>query len=371
MLDSLLIKNFRAFRELKIDRLGRVNLFIGKNSTGKSSLLEAVQLLCNNANEADLYDLLRGRNEDWWLTPLASNQQDMPLRYMHHGYTFCQDGMEFSASSSSIGNISIYIKKQYCQVVQNPFEGVRLKPVQKSEEPTEVTAIDCLEVGDGTTTTYITCARKPTKDFQPHGFRKARIKCRLLPTSNLADYVTTELMDNIRSLGLEVGITENIKIIDRRIIDVFHLSGRYGWSLHEQKPVDGRVPFVRLQDIDQPIPLSNLGDGTTRLLHLILLMLNSEGGLLLIDEFENGIHWSVQHKVWAAVFQLAKKLNVQVFATTHSLDCVKAFHKAWAENAEEDGACYRLERPEDGDIIPFELPRELLEAALETSVEMR
>ena len=49
----------------------------------------------------------------------------------------------------------------------------------------------------------------------------------------------------------------------------------------------------------------------------------------------NGLHYSVQPDVWRMIFQLSKKLNVQVFATTHSKDTVHAFQKAAAESEEE------------------------------------
>lgn len=76
--------------------------------------------------------------------------------------------------------------------------------------------------------------------------------------------------------------------------------------------------YVKIEGIDEPLPLKSMGDGITRLFHIIVALVNARNGILLIDEFENGLHWSVQPKVWDIVFQLSEKLNVQVFATTHS-----------------------------------------------------
>ncbi len=67
---------------------------------------------------------------------------------------------------------------------------------------------------------------------------------------------------------------------------------------------------------------------------MTLALVNSSNGFLLIDEFENGLHYSVLHKVWKLIFRLAKDLNVQVFATTHSHDCVTAFQAA-SQNSDE------------------------------------
>ena len=62
-----------------------------------------------------------------------------------------------------------------------------------------------------------------------------------------------------------------------------------------------------------------------RIFGIALALENAKDGLLLIDEVENGLHYSVQPDVWRFLFQAATKLNVQVFATTHSYDCIKSF----------------------------------------------
>ena len=70
-----------------------------------------------------------------------------------------------------------------------------------------------------------------------------------------------------------------------------------------------------------------MGDGINRILTIILSMVNVENGYFFIDEFENGLHYSVQKDLWKMIFYLAEKLNIQVFATTHSSDCINAFQE--------------------------------------------
>jgi AAA15 family ATPase/GTPase len=64
----------------------------------------------------------------------------------------------------------------------------------------------------------------------------------------------------------------------------------------------------------------------------------------MIDEFENGLHYSIQEEVWEKLFKLAKELDIQVFATTHSGDTIKAFCKVAVEDKEVDGKLFHLGR---------------------------
>ena len=102
---------------------------------------------------------------------------------------------------------------------------------------------------------------------------------------------------------------------------------------------------------------------------MALNLVNARGGLLLIDEFENGLHHTVQTDIWRMVFRLANQLDVQVFATTHSRDAVRAFQKA-AEESPEVGVLLRLARRGE-DIIPTVADEGELAVATRHDIEVR
>ena len=108
-------------------------------------------------------------------------------------------------------------------------------------------------------------------------------------------------------------------------------------------PLSGRerIPVVRLVDNDEPLPLYSLGDGMLRALGISLALVNAKDGILLIDEFENGLYYTVQPDLWQFIFRVARHLNVQVFATTHSWDCIKAFQKAASAEKQTEGLLIR------------------------------
>ncbi len=130
------------------------------------------------------------------------------------------------------------------------------------------------------------------------------------------------------------------------------------------------MPLVSSSNSLEPLPLKSMGDGMTRLFHIIVALVNAKDGLLLIDEFENGLHWSVQQAVWETVFRLATHLNVQIFATTHSRDCIAGFEGAWLQ-ARDAGAFFRLQVCVDGSPCVKAYSLETLADSLDTDVEVR
>jgi hypothetical protein len=120
----------------------------------------------------------------------------------------------------------------------------------------------------------------------------------------------------------------------------------------------GRMAKVRVDGTRDPVPLAVLGDGVVRMFQ-VAVALEYAGiarrttldekipanvfPLLLIDEVEMGIHYSLHPDLWRLVFKAARDLDVQVFATTHSWDCIKGFQEAAAEDAQSDGMLIRLE----------------------------
>ena len=129
--------------------------------------------------------------------------------------------------------------------------------------------------------------------------------------------------------------------------------------------------LVKLTDSEKPFPLGSAGDGLKRLLALSISLIASRGGYLLVDEIDTGLHFSVMEDMWRLVIQTAQNLDIQVFATTHSLDCLKSL--AWlveSKGVQEDLPLrtYRVESERE-EAVAYS-PRELV-AATERHIEVR
>ena len=118
------------------------------------------------------------------------------------------------------------------------------------------------------------------------------------------------------------------------------------------------------------MPLALLGDGMGRLARLAIHLSLAPGGVVLVDEIDNGLHYSAMKKIWKAIGDLSRKLDLQIFATTHSMECIRSAHKAFEESSTYDFRLHRLQgKGEDLKAITYN--RETLATAIDMDLEVR
>jgi AAA15 family ATPase/GTPase len=118
------------------------------------------------------------------------------------------------------------------------------------------------------------------------------------------------------------------------------------------------------------VPIPFMGDGIRRVLSIVLAIANAPGGVVLIDEVENGLHYSVMKDVWKAIALAARQFDVQVFATTHSWECILAAHHAFQESKPYELRYFRLDRVGD-QISAKSLDEQSLTRIESTDLEIR
>lgn len=199
------------------------------------------------------------------------------------------------------------------------------------------------------------------------------IRCSFIPTQFVAPEVLAEQWDAIALLPSANRVIEALGIIDSGVEGLVFVKDTDAIS-RAPRTRDARVAIVKLASEPSPIPLNSMGDGMLRILQLILAVFPARGGLLLIDEFENGLHYSVQEEVWKLIFHLAKELDIQVFATTHSLDCIQSFTKV-ALDSPDDGVLFKMSRSkltsDNGKIIATVYDEEALKTVTASDLEVR
>jgi len=329
-----------------------VNLIVGKNNTGKSTLLEAISLLASGGNVSWIKNLLelRGINTR---PPYNDDDDDFLLRemdnfcYLYNNRDvrrFMVDPISISDSDSEKVELRMVEVAEITEIAEDGSE-TRKKVVR--DNPDDGDTIDgdtkpalMITVNDTSRTLY-TLGRQAARYYLQ---TDRSIPFEYVRTAEFMGEKNPELFDKITLTPLESKLIEALHVIDPRIEAINFLKER-GVTPRSR---DQRVPYVVLNGSGEKIRLSAMGDGVNRVLTIILSLLDCRNGILLIDEFENGLHYSVQENLWRLIAQLADELKVQVFATTHSEDCIKSFLHATLQS--ESSRLIRLEKRRAGEI---------------------
>ena len=96
--------------------------------------------------------------------------------------------------------------------------------------------------------------------------------------------------------------------------------------------------IIRRGGSKNPIPIGSMGDGMWRMLTMAIVISHCRDGVLLVDEIDTGLHYTVMAEMWKLIFGVSKDLNVQIFATTHSFDCMHSLAAVCQSSTREEGA---------------------------------
>jgi ABC-type multidrug transport system ATPase subunit len=378
MLESFQIDNFRLFQHLQVGRLSRVNLVVGKNNAGKSTFLEAVALYASNASPTVLLDLVESRQETWFseAQPQSQNLTGNSVRHLFFGHKLPQVGEKGILLGELSADTKLHIGAAAYQT-RNDNEGairkVRVSDAQLGLFDDDLSNVEVFLIAEeGERARRLFRLDRDMRDVRRASSRilyerqesEFKYVWQTVSTENMPNRRLAALWDLTSLTNLESEIISALGLIDDRVSGVAFVE-----DISKGRSSDNRIPLVKINGIDEPLPLKSMGDGITRLFHIIVALVNARNGLLLIDEFENGLHWSVQPKVWDIVFQLSERLNVQIFATTHSRDCIEGFDSTWNKYPEL-GTFFRLDA-KDTFIKAIEYNSETLTDAIDMDVEVR
>lgn len=368
---SLEIAGFRALADLKIEGLGRVNLVTGKNNSGKSTLLEAIRILATGGALRTLYDILNYREElgpasdtertylPTDLAPFCNLFTGFPdLASSRHGFSIAAKGALPASMSRMTANINWFIRK-----ADPARQGFSYEPMS-GDVFDDVDGFPALDLDIAGRKRIVPLDRlqrrspiRPESDAAP-------VPCVYLdPFSSRSTSQMGVLWDAIALRDVEQEIVKALQGISADIQAVSVIGGG------DERGNRTRTVIAKSTRYGSPVPLRTFGDGANRLFGIILSLCNAGNGVLLVDEIENGLHYSAQTDIFRTIFRLANDLNVQVFATSHSWDCVRAFQEAASESPEE-GVLVRLSRKGDR-IIPTQFTEKELEIVTRDQIEVR
>ena len=358
---SIQIKRFRMLESIDIRGLGQMNLIVGSNNAGKSTLLEAVHIFARRGSPNTLLEVLGYRDETTAARLVDAEEslgENAALKQLFSGREFPEsDEMPIIVGDEETGEeVSInyaFFKFIDIEVPDEDGDLVLTKkriPVARAALPTEPTALQTLVMKSGSRTSYLNLEESmAARRLRSFGAERGVISVNVLSTRFLHPDRLAALWDQAVLINAGDAVVNGLKLIEPGIQGLAFVKSDQPDRPYRTQRDDlniraERIAMVKLKGIARPIPLGSMGDGMLRVLQLLLAMYPAKGGYFLIDEFENGLHHSVQDGVWDLLFTLAKKLNVQVFATTHSNDCIASFGRVAEKYTDIAGSLTRLKR---------------------------
>jgi energy-coupling factor transporter ATP-binding protein EcfA2 len=328
MISSLKMTGYRAFSKFEMADLGRVNLLVGRNNSGKTSILEGLYLLASGANAMGLLQVLARRGEQVMSEPASARgaEAEADVSHLFYGHEI-GDGTEFTLSTKN----------------DNPGTSVTYKISEFVAEDPELfgdtlggppLALHITGMPDvGMPLLPLTERGALNPDRVRHSMRLSGITSRQQKGGmGRAQYITTDSLTTQQVLRLwnaivltpdEDLVIQSLQILDRRIERIAPVQA----GTMQYLEFDLRLPtrggfYLKLSGDERRVPIGSFGDGMWRLFSIAVALVQAKNGLLLIDEIDTGLHYTVMADMWKLVNQASKLFNVQVFATTHSYDCV-------------------------------------------------
>ena len=313
MIQTLRLENYRGFEEYRLRHLRKVNLLVGPNNCGKTSVLEAVHLLVSRGDPRVLIESARRR---WESSAWEDRRRvaEHPLHHHFHGHRL-EPGVGLSVSDShDFGRVQIQVTEG------DPDEpGDLFEIISGSGRPLALV----IHAGNDKEGTVFPLTDDGSLDWRSPAMRHLAHNRPNWPPSQ---FVTAESLhpremasawNRVIQHGRESEVVGAMKLLQEDLQTIHFLAA-------EPTSSGGGSDGILLgfQPGTRRIPIGSYGDGMRRLLALSLSLVRAAKGFLLIDEIDTGLHWTVMEEMWSLVVDAAVNSSVQVFATTHSLDCI-------------------------------------------------
>lgn len=356
-ISSLEIKNFRGIKHLEIDDLKRVNIFLGKNNVGKTTILEAIFLSLAPGNPQmtiginNMRSLFHTTSEDFkfiFYQMNFENQIEIISKYRYNGLE-----KDLKISANAQGSTT---------VTQNGITDVGLSITQAEKTTVKGLNLNYSYKKKGSKReSFLAKIFLDDKGV----FQQTSAKT---PETLLATFVTQGALHTNLSLQLEK------ILIDKKENEIVGFL----------KPVDKTIESLSLgtnnvilvdTGFGKRYPLNLLGDGAVRMVAILLAIYNSAGGVLLIDEFSNGLHYTALRGLWQAIFKASEINRVQVFVTTHDYEALVHLKKILDEDQyakyQNEIRSYTISKISEGEFKSYKYDFADLEFAIGENNELR
>jgi len=370
MLKELRIDGYRGFKSFEMSGLAQVNLVVGMNNSGKTALLEAIELLSSPGYPVwQLLGPLRRRGESF-PDEEGTTARNIEYDVGHLFYGHKPDIGSLFAVEANTTRGHDFVRATI--VAPDKESQVRLfedYSIEEDDFHTRSLAIGLesslirdplvlpLTFRGGLSHGVLRYFPRPTVP------EETGRETTFLTTDSLTSQDVAQYWKSIALTVEENLVVQALRILDGNIERVAFVGAPHGFV-----PGGRGGLLVKYQDSDYPIPIGSLGDGMWRMFSIAVALIRSRGGVLLVDEIDTGLHYSTMHEMWWLVLQTAERLDVQVFATTHSSDCINSLASVCRGGRPEQVSMQRLE---EGNGMAVSYSKDEIWSAAQHGIETR
>lgn len=353
-LEYFKIENFKGLSSLELQDIKQINLILGDNNVGKTSVLEALlfdelpyRFLGNLHTILAYKSDINAYNPNLNYSSFFIGSSEKGIRF---SYKFIETEIrtiELEEIESSLLNqkqIAGFLNDNLISIQNIPKKIVKIENVKSIDQPFY------------------------TFDFQSHRLKDDAnyipfIKSGIVYQNDLVYFYSRTINSNPK---LKKDFLENLSYISDDIYDI---------TIDTTTVPNNQILMVIFKADINPIPLFMMGDGIIRLVRLILEIIVCRNTRLMIDEVDNGIHFSRMKHVWGVLLKVAKKNNTQLFITTHDAECLQSFKNLLEEEEfsdfQKDVTSFTLFRNKENEIDSVNYTFSEFEHAIDYSLNIR
>ena len=348
---------YRGIDDVRLERLAEVNLITGPNGAGKSSLAEAIWLFNGRFTPILPWNPHVQRSMRSVVDPIArlvrggAIELEGTERAKPHRWKAAFEPTPTAGGAgtgiSDDRSASVKPAEGDAPALPIPPRG-RLRIWLDGREVGRKRSILVQVRGEGA---FFTPPIQPPPDHKPAVIH--------LPSSSMdLDDETINRFSELVARGRKRYVKETLRLLLPLLADVEVITD------HNGKPF-----ILATTTANERLPLQALGGGMTRLFRLFVAFHDFTGGLVVVDEIENGLHYRVLPELWRRVEAMIREFDVQMFATTHSRECIDAALDAFSSRSDAL-AVHALSRHDDG-VHAVTYAGETLEAARDINLDLR
>ena len=335
MLETLEVQNFRSIRSIKLKNLKRINLLVGQNNCGKTTILEALflNLAIFNPDSFVIIHNMRGLringSNDFRFIFYGLDYKNTPKIITSYSTDVVQQLiLSITISDSQIPNLTSDMNSNI--IGQNIQQNTSLEYIVNISQNKKEICLDTYSLK------FNPIENTFTRSFNHDNFHKFNSPCYFMTSHRIDnDFTILKTLNNIFINNQKEDFIQILQIIDSNIKDIHFGSNN--------------MIYLNM-GLLQTIPIELTGDGVCKLFALMLRLYHCKDSFFIVDEIENGLHYSSLKKIAKALYVAAEKFNVQLFIVTHNEEVLQYFTEAANEDItfQENLNCYNIVKYKDG-----------------------